>query len=97
MPRNDRPASAATNAGRLSEIDTTIGATMLGSSSLNRIRRVGTPITCAACTNSRSRSDSTCPRISRASCIQPKSDQHAEQAEELRVLELVRLVGEAAR
>ena len=52
--------------GQASEIETTIGATMLGSSSLNRIRRVGTPITRAAWTNSRSRSESTSPRISRA-------------------------------
>ena len=73
MPRNDRPASAATKAGRLNEIDTTMGATMFGSSSLNRICRVGTPITRAACTNSRSRSESTSPRISRARVIQPKS------------------------
>ena len=46
---------------------------MLGSSSLNRICRVGTPITRAAWTNSRSRSERTSPRISRASVIQPKS------------------------
>ncbi len=46
---------------------------MFGSSSLNRICRVGTPITRAAWTNSRSRSESTSPRIRRASVIQPKN------------------------
>ena len=83
MPRKDRPASAATNAGSDSEIETTIGATRLGSSSLNRIRRVGTPMTRAAWTNSRSRSESTSPRISRARPIQPKTTRIAISASEL--------------
>ena len=48
-----------------------IGAARLGMSSLNRIRRVGMPSTRAAWTNSRSRSESTSPRIRRAMPIQP--------------------------
>ena len=54
-----------------------IGAARLGSSSLNRMRLVGMPITRAAWTNSRSRSESTSPRMSRAVPIQPKIDRTA--------------------
>ena len=67
---------------------------MLGSSSLNRICRVGTPITRAAWTNSRSRSDSTSPRIRRASVIQPVRVRMHEQRDDLGVLQQVRLVVE---
>ena len=51
-----------------------MGAARLGSSSLKRMREVGMPITRAAWTNSRSRSESTSPRMSRAVPIQPNTD-----------------------
>ena len=54
-----------------------IGAARLGSSSLKRMRLVGMPITRAAWTNSRSRRESTSPRIRRAVPIQPKSERTA--------------------
>ena len=57
----------------MSETATTIGATRLGSSSLSRIRPVGIPSTRADMMNSRSRSERTSPRISRAIGIQPKT------------------------
>ncbi len=69
--------------GSASDVATTIGATRLGSSSLNRMRRVGTPMTWAACTNSRSRSDSTCPRIRRVSAHPAEDHQDRDQREEL--------------
>ena len=49
-----------------------MGAIRFGRISRIRIRWVGTPITRAALTNSRSRSESTSPRISRVIPIQPK-------------------------
>ena len=74
MPRNARPASSATNAGSISETLMMIGAVRLGRSSLNRMRRVGMPSTRAAWMNSRSRRESTSPRIRRATVIQPNID-----------------------
>ena len=60
-------------AGSARVAEMTIGATRFGSSSLNSTCRVGTPSTFAAEMNSRSRSESTWPRMSRARLAQPKN------------------------
>ena len=72
MPRKARAASAATRLGSSSETETTMGAVRLGSSSRSMIRRVGIPMTREAWMNSRSRSESTSPRIRRAMGIHVK-------------------------
>ena len=89
-------ASAATNAGSVSEIETTIGATRLGSSSLNRIRRVGTPMTCAAWTYSafaqRQHLAADQPRE-----VHPaEDDQHRDEGDDLGPVQGVGLGGEPA-
>ena len=66
MPRKDSAASAVISAGTLSEKVTRIGAHRLGSNCRNRTCPRPAPEARAASTNSRSRSDSTWPRTSRA-------------------------------
>ncbi len=65
-PRKLRPATTATLNVRRSVVSTMRGLEMLGSTSLNRIRRRGRPIASAARTKSRSTTSTAAPRVTRA-------------------------------